>query len=292
MKRPNFFIIGAPKCGTTSLAAWLATHPQIYFSKIKEPFFFSTDIGQFHRDTIKGYEKLFCGATSDHLAVGEASTSYFRSKIAVPAICKYAPNAKFIVCLRNPVDMAVSWHGQMCYVGWENERDFEKAWRLQDMRKKGKFVPWYCPEPSHLLYSEVCSLGTQLQRLFSLINHKQIFVIMLDDLRSNPGGVYRNLLSFLGVEDDGRNEFPVLNEARGVPRLVSIITNLVVNVKRKLGIYAGLGFLNRLNTKMATKGKADISPEFRRELNDYFSSEIQIMNNLLGVDVSAYRPKN
>ena len=65
MKRPNFFILGAPKCGTTSMAAWLSEHPNIFMSPIKEPFFFCTDLIPGHPRRIIGYEGLFSAATSE-----------------------------------------------------------------------------------------------------------------------------------------------------------------------------------------------------------------------------------
>ena len=111
MKKPNFFIIGAPKCGTTSLANWLAEHPRVFFSDTKEPHFFCTD-GYTGVKTLKQYEKLFEDAKPHHLAVGEGSTHYLFSKVAVPNILVYNPDARFIVCLRNPVDMAPSLHSE------------------------------------------------------------------------------------------------------------------------------------------------------------------------------------
>lgn len=282
MRRPNFFILGAPKCGTTSLAAWLSEHPNVYISTIKEPDYFSRDIGQTHRDSLKGYESLFRYAGSDHLAVGEASTSYLRSYCAVPAILEYSPEARFVVCLRNPVEMAISWHGQMCYAGWETEEDFERAWHLRSARREGHSVPRLCPDAGHLDYARVCELGSQLKRLFEIVDRSRVFIIMLDDLRVDPGSVYRDLLSFLGVPDDGRQLFPVLNDARSVPRYVSVLTRLVFDLKRKLGIERGLGLVTRLNTKTGIKGSSQVSLEFRLELQEYFRREICLMESILG----------
>ena len=86
MKKPNFFIIGAPKCGTTSLASWVSEHPSVYMSPLKEPDYFHANekIG-----SLKEYEQLFEGAGPEHITVGEASVRYLYSQVAVPNILNY-----------------------------------------------------------------------------------------------------------------------------------------------------------------------------------------------------------
>ena len=69
MKNPNFFIIGAPKCGTTSLATWLGSHPQIYFSPNKEPHYFYSPYGQSMVE--KEYLSLFDAANASHAVCAE-----------------------------------------------------------------------------------------------------------------------------------------------------------------------------------------------------------------------------
>ncbi len=99
--RPNFFILGAPKCGTTSIAAWLGQHPAIFIPAMKEPNFFNTDINQppiYGVETLDEYEALFAPATTAHHAIGEASVFYLTSAVAVANILRYQPAARFIVC--------------------------------------------------------------------------------------------------------------------------------------------------------------------------------------------------
>lgn len=130
MKRPNLFIIGAPKCGTTSLSRWMGQHPEIYFCPKKEPHYFNTD-GMQTVKTLDEYERLFESATDTHRVVAEGSTHYLYSSVAVPHILKYNPDAKFIVCLRNPVEMAPSLHSERLSWGRETVKSFEKAWDMQ-----------------------------------------------------------------------------------------------------------------------------------------------------------------
>ena len=168
MIKPNFFIIGAPKCGTTSLASWLAEHPEIYFSPTKEPHYFNTDHRRF-LNSLQGYERLFAGATVQHRAVGEASVWYMYSAAAVANILDYAGEAKFIVMLRNPIEMAPSLHEELVFTGREDVKEFAEAWSLQDVRRNGQKLPPMVWEPKYVQYGDLCSLGVQLDRVFRLV---------------------------------------------------------------------------------------------------------------------------
>src|SRR5215468_7362257 len=102
---------------------------------IERTHFFNSDDRQAIR-TLDEYEALFCAATEKHIAVGEASVWYLSSAEAVPAILRYQPAAKFIIMLRNPVEMAPALHGEMLLSGLERERKFSTAWNLQDERSR------------------------------------------------------------------------------------------------------------------------------------------------------------
>jgi hypothetical protein len=110
---PDFFIVGAPKCGTTALHYYLSGHPSVFMPQEKEPQFFSSDIAGLRRhNDLPSYLSLFAGAPKDAL-IGEASPVYLFSRQAIPAILTLRPDAKFIVMMRNPVEMARAFHAQM-----------------------------------------------------------------------------------------------------------------------------------------------------------------------------------
>src|SRR5690349_11404630 len=98
MLKPNFFILGAPKCGTTSMAKWLSDQPEIFISKHKEPHYYNTD-GKRVVLEYRHYLSLFENATGFHKIIGEASTGYLYSKQAVPNIINDLNNKhlKFLV---------------------------------------------------------------------------------------------------------------------------------------------------------------------------------------------------
>lgn len=284
MQRPNFFILGAPKCGTTSLAAWLGEHDRIYMPAMKEPHFFNTDGPPMTRSRTH-YERLFADAGPSHLAVGEASTGYLSSRNAVAEILAYAPEARFVVCLRNPVEMAVSLHEQRVFEGKEHIADFRTAWRLQEERRRGRAMkPW----SQSLVYGDTCALGTQMERLYARVGRNRVLPLLLDDMRRDPAAVYREVLGFLAVPDDGRRDFPVHNAAkeRRYPGL-NHLTRFAAAAKRRLGIYRGLGLLNLIDSSNTRqRPRSPVSADLRQELADYFRPEVTRLSALLARDLA------
>lgn len=294
---PNFFIIGAPKCGTTSLAKWLSEHPNIYMSPIKEPFYYSSDIKNQKIRTFHEYKRLFEGVTGDHSAIGEASTTYLYSQVAVPNIEETLEYPKYIIMIRNPVDMAYSLHGQQLVSFNENIRSFPDAWALAEARQKGEKVPPRCKDPKLLDYPGFCSLGTLLERLFGYVERDRVLILVLDDVRANPRNEYLKVLDFLGVKDDGRINFPVYNQAKAWRSLVvgRFVRYLAVRAaylkhvshilpKRSLGL---IDLLSRFAEK--PRDHNVLNEEFRHSLLQYFSSEIDKLEILLDRDFSDWR---
>ena len=128
IKKPDFFIVGAPKCGTTALANYLGQHPDIFMAKQKESHHFATDLipyDDYWRNR-NHYLKIFQEAKENQI-IGEASVFYLLSQEAAKNIKKFSPNAKIIIMLRNPVDLLYSHYFQAVYNGRETITDFEKA---------------------------------------------------------------------------------------------------------------------------------------------------------------------
>ena len=139
LKRVNFFVIGAAKCGTTTLYARLNAHPEVFLSPLKEPNYYSRadlDPARFSKafktntkldltdylaqadplpdmqvgfvQSEADYARLFSGATDAHRVVGECSTSYLWSPSAPEALHAAHPEAKIVVALRDPVERIFS----------------------------------------------------------------------------------------------------------------------------------------------------------------------------------------
>jgi Sulfotransferase domain len=283
MRQPNFFILGAPKCGTTSLARWLSEHSKIYISTYKEPHYFNTDDRRVV-DTLAYYQSLFDGAGPEHLAVGEASVWYLSSSAAVANVLDYSPDAKFIVMLRNPLEMAPSLHSELCFNGEETEPNFATAWHLQEERRAGRDIPRSCWAPRRLQYGETCLLGSQLQRLLTRVPRERVLPILLDDLKQDPRREYQTTLKFLGVSDDGRDQFPIHNTAkiRRWPILAQLST-AIMGLKRSCGITGGLGIWSRVDkANRVDASRIPLSPQMKAELSEYFRADIAVVESLLG----------
>jgi hypothetical protein len=279
MKSPNFFIIGAPKCGTTSLAQWLAAHPAIFMSSLKEPHYYSTDLANRMIDSSTRYQNLFRKAGAQHLAVGEASTWYLFSKTAISHIEREHPEARYIVMTRNPVEMAHSLYHHNVRVLHEDQLSFEQAWRLQVMRSEGNYQPRTCTEPAFLQYFEACRLGSMLQRLLSLVPAVRIAHVALEDMQSDPRTVYSRILNFLNVSSDNRSSFPVVNPARSKRnRLLQRLIRMGARGKMRLGLTHGFG-LARFNERPFVK--APLAPRFASELEAAFADENQILSQMI-----------
>jgi hypothetical protein len=291
MRKPNFFLVGGAKCGTTSVAQWLAEHPEIYMSPVKEPDYFYPG-GM--TTTLEAYEELFSDAGPHHVAVGEASVRYLSSVTAIRSADAYAgPEARFVVIVRNPIDMAESLHAQRLYSASEDIADFEKAWRMQSARRQAGFRwprDWYTPEVN--LYGEVCRLGSQCRRLVELVGRERVLILTLDDIKADPGAEWVRLQQFLGVREDGREQFYSVNERKSIRshftyRLLIRVAAMKRQVlgERSLGVAR---LVNRFNVSPAGPGST-MSPAFREELRAYFDEEIALLSELTGKDLSNWR---
>ena len=284
-RRPNFFILGAPKCATTSMSVWLRGHPDIFMPAKKEPHFFNTDDRQ-GITGLKQYEQLFSSARPRHHAIGEASVWYLSSATAVDNILRYQPDARFMVMVRNPLEMAPALHAQMVISGHENVRDFAAAWMLQEDRRYGRKLPSFGWSRRRLQYGEVCSLGAQLERLLARVSAERVAVTVLDDLCADARKEYLCILKFLGVADDGRTGFPIHNDARAslLPGFNRVL-NLLGEAKYQLGMRHGLGMLESIeNINQIRKQRKPVPPELRRQMASYFAADIKVLEGLLDRD--------
>lgn len=282
-KFPSLFLIGAPKCGTTSLAAWLSEHPDLFMCAPKEPDFYAPDVASsIEAGNIDAYRALFSSAQPDQIC-GEASTTYLRSQEAVAAVLEDAPDARLVVCLRHPIDLAASIHGQLVRTGREAETSFTKAWALQDTRRANPARRRSDHNPADQLYGDMAMLGTQVDRLLQVAPRDQVLFIFLEDMKRDPGSVYRAILTHAGAVDDGRKDFPVLNERRA-PRSLFLarLSHMGGAFRRRLGFKNGFGLgrmINRTNEAAPTTRNAP-DPSLQAELLDFFRNDIALLAKL------------
>ncbi len=202
-KRPMFFVVGAPRCGTTALCRALARHPEICMSKPREPHFFSREnIGKDDQETLATYFKLFFSHLSpEHKIMGEGSVSYLYVPESIRRTQHFFPGSKYIVCVRNPIEMVYSYHARLISHMDEDIEDFRTAWDMQAERAKGKRVPVRCRDPLVLQYATIGSLGQHIERLFDMVGEENCKIVLFDDVVRDSAAAFRDVIEFLGLED-------------------------------------------------------------------------------------------
>lgn len=302
MPKPNFFIVGAPKCGTTALASYLGDHPDIFMSPVKEPHYFADDLPDHRRymRTLDDYLALFADSKGKKI-IGEASVHYLFSEVAIANIRAFNPSAKLVAMLRNPVEMVHSLHGQFLYSLNENEMNFERAWSLQESRAKGRNLPPGGSDPVLLQYRRVGSYSAHVERMMGHFPKDQVKIVLYDHFRRNPRGVYEEVLDFLGVESDGRTDFPVINSSHAyrfralgvlLGRKPAIIRKAWSFAKRALGLDENSGqaigdWLQKKN--MEFRPRPPLSPEMKATLTREFAGDVSRLEAMIGHDLSGWR---
>lgn len=210
------FIVGAPRCGTTTLAGFLQQHPDVCFSAVKEPHFFSRDevaaLPQSELEPLveKEYWQRFFGHCEGNPKLyAEGSVTYLYAPERMAPILKLWPNSKFIIALRDPVAMLPSLHARLLVTGDETIRDFPSAWAKISDRAKGKSVPRSAIDPRWLRYDWAGELGDNVERFLSAVGRERCHIVLFDDLSKDPQGTYREMCRFLEIDPwEGTNFKP------------------------------------------------------------------------------------
>lgn len=292
MRRPNLFIVGAPKCGTTSMSIYLRQHPDIFFPespKDKEPYYFCTDFTS-HKWRVSDREEylsLFAGA-QDEKYVGEASVWYLYSAEAARNIKEFDPSARIIIMLRDPVDMMYSLYRQFLRTANEDIPDFGEAVAAEEERKKGKRIPHNAHFPQGLFYAEVAKYSEQVKRYLDLFGKDRVHVVVFDDFISDTAGTFRRALEFLGIDPGFCPDFSVYNPAVNIKstRLQRLVCDLPLPVQRFAAVFPA-GLRNAVKSlNYAKKDLRGMSPETRKSLQEKLRGDVRILSSLIGRDLT------
>jgi hypothetical protein len=292
MRRPDFFIVGAPKCGTTAMQDYLGQHPEIFMPEMKEAHFFGSDLDApvYLRD-VKKYMALFAKVRNEK-RVGEASVYYLYSKNAAREIKAFSPSANIIIMLRNPVEMIYSLHSQRLYNGNEDIEDFEAALDAEEDRKKGLRLPKDRHLLAGLFYREVGKYTDQVQRYIDVFGREKIKVIIFDEFKRNTAQVYSETCQFLDVDPKFNPVIRVINGNKGVrsvtyrnlifrPSILRTVARRVIPdvPRRKL-----IRTLERVNLKY--EPRPPMNPVLKQRLKEEFLPEVEKLSKLLDRDLT------
>jgi hypothetical protein len=299
---PDFFIVGAPKAGTTALHAALARHPGLSLSAVKEPkYFLCGDAppplylgpGDAHsrREWVwrrDHYLALFADAPRDVL-VGESTPLYLDDPAALLRIQSVKPDAKLIAVIRDPVDRAYSNWMHLWSDGLEPEADFVTAVAMEDARRRRGWAPFW-------RYRSLGLYGRQLEHARTLFPADRIHVLRYRDLVESPEQTLAGVWDFLGIQSGPLPEVPRDNVKPFVPD-----TFRSRSIARAVRAGARLGSLGppeiwravekRMLATLQNRGerRPALNPEQRRQVQGYFLDDLSLLEELTGRDFSDWR---
>lgn len=292
---PNFMILGAAKAGTTSLYAYLRQHPQIYLPRIKEPNFFAYGEATFDRQgpgaeiirrnaimTSAQYAQLFAGVTQE-TAIGEASVTNLWPR-ACERIQQYAPGARLIVLLRQPVDRAYSHFLHHRRLGLEPQADFAAALADEPNRLRQQWPLSFC-------YRRMSHYAADLQNYLQRFPREQLRIYLYEEFVARPQALLQEIFTFLGVDATFVPDMSVHYNVARLPRSSWLMTFLRQPhwLKAWFSPLLPAVLRQRLARQIQHynwKKPPPLAPELRDEMTLSFQDEIAQLQRLLGRDLS------
>jgi hypothetical protein len=305
MALPDFFLIGAPKAGTTALHSALARHPGLFLSPVKEPKFYLCGEHRPDRAQHRGpgdahsrnewiwrrddYEALFVDAPNGALR-GESTPFDLADAPALERLRADVPRARLIAVLRDPVDRAYSNWMHLWSDGLETEPDFVRALEIEDARRAAGFAPFW-----H--YRRLGLYGEQLDALLRLFPREQLHLLRYRDLVDRPAEAVSAVCAFLGVDATD----PPLPQAENTRPSVPPPTPRTRRLARlvRTGAWAGQfappqawRSVERRFTGRLQAGdfpRPTLTPERRERALVSFLDDIALLERVTGADYSDWR---
>ena len=283
----DFFIVGAPKAGTTSLYHYLSEHPQVEMSSQKEPDYFSDkaihEQGMYYAknrvDTLDKYESLF--VQKESVVYGEASVSYLFYENVAEDIKKYNPNAKIIIMLRDPIERAFS-HYLMDYRLGLISDSFENV-----LAKKSKH------KNAHLFYQqyiEVSKYAKQIQRYLDFFKKENILFIDYEDFKKNVSKTVDQVYNFLNISTEFVADINTKHNTFIMPKnkIIRLIYSFVFLRKILTFLFPVYLVKNIRVLLFKSDKKPELLKETRSLLSIIFNDDIKKMEEVLAKNYSKW----
>jgi hypothetical protein len=282
---PNFIVIGTAKGGTTALYWYLAEHPEVFMSRVKETNFFAwnlddqgrlrygdPDVHRFPVKTMEEYEALFAEAGAA-TAIGEASPLYLEAPEVAARIRATLPDVRIVCTLRHPVDRAYSDY--LMYIR-RRGRAFDAA------RDLSPSAAWAQPGSR---WMQVSRYQGQLARYYEAFPRDRIHVLLFDDIRKSATAATQGVYRFLGVRGDFTPDTETPHAAGGVPAshlLEGLLTRSPISAALKRWVPTGAAnWVRRLRGRTLRKAPS-LPAALRQELTSQFHEDIRGTSALIG----------
>lgn len=302
MRKPNFFIIGAAKSGTTALHAYLGQHPEVFVTPHKEPPFFSLE----YERGLEYYWNTYFGEWRGEKLAGESGGKMFPfPAVQARRMAEAVPDARLVALLREPVDRAFS-HWWMNVSRGREELDFAAAVE-QNLRDLDAGITFEGADGSARWREHVAQLqrgrtgsrtyvsfghfARQLRPFIECFSREQLLVLSFDELRRDAGAATRRVFAFLGVDPHAvQLDLRPQNVARGVRAWRGL------GGARRLSRASGLSRLLPAPWKAALRGaifeaRAEVpapDPRVVQRLREHFAPHNRELVELLGPDAPAW----
>ncbi|MFN7956484.1 MAG: sulfotransferase [bacterium] len=289
---PDFVIIGAARCGTTSLHAYLRQHPDIFMSREKETDYFSLgdlppsevprNASAYRARTREEYERLFQDA-GDARAVGEASPSYLFYPRSAARTQQAIPDAKLICILRDPVERAYSHYALARKMGFEARTDFEAAVAAEDER-------WRHDRSMRFAYTRASLYHDGLLEFWKRFARERILVLLFEEFAADPAATMRTVHRFLGADASHTPDVSIRHNRSMLPR--SALVREAFGRPFRLRRFLQRNLPPRLVTHLGNllmRRPPGVGPEARARLLPRFAEDIRRLEALLDRDLSCWR---
>jgi hypothetical protein len=282
---PNFIVIGAAKAGTTALYWYLAEHPDVFMSRVKETnyFAFGTDAQgrwlygdpehhQFPVRSRREYEALFAEA-GRATSIGEASPIYLECPQAAGRIRDLIPDARLVCALRQPVDRAYSDY--LMFLRGQGRR-------LDPIRDLAPSAEWARPDSR---WMQIGMYHQQLSRYYDAFPRHHIHTFLFEDLKPSPLGMMQELYRFLGVDPSFVPDFETPHNFGGMPAswfVERLLTNRTIRAAVEPWIpRRAINYARHLRTRNMRKAPS-LPLELKQELTVAFRDDILKTSELVG----------
>jgi hypothetical protein len=290
--RPNFFIAGVPKAGTTSLHEYLRQHPQVFMPDYKEPNYFVRGNGVEKWDD---YLSLFKDAGGKK-AIGESSAGYCYCEESPGWIKSSLGDVKIIILLRNPASRAFSLYGWMVREGYEDAPTFAEALEREPVRLHDPAFRAQCPQffPDYLYFTTGLYFE-QVRRYIETFGRDRVKIYLFEEFIKQPVPICRDIFRFLEVDDSFTPKMELHNEGR-IPKSVALQFRLRAELARRRRFIPHAWRIKlvehwmKRNVQRGNKPQPD--KKLLKALTDRYRQDVERVQTLLGRDLSGWMKKS
>lgn len=295
---PNLVVVGAPKCGTTSLYHYLKQHPEVYVPTRKELHYFTRE--QLARDTAgpgdaavlrhscpdrEAYEAEFAGARNERIR-GDISPSYFDFPEVAAAMRRELDDARVVILLRDPVAKAFSQYMHLVRDGRETLAFYDALEAEADRVRRRWSMIWR--------YASSSLYAGRVRTYLDAFGPARVRIYLFEEFIADPQAMLTDLWRFLGIDQSVRPDTSRTFNASSRPR--SRVLATLVSKRSPLAAVARTLMPSGLRGRVteAIRGlnagkKGEVDARSRAYLREYFAADVRETEAILGRELEWLR---